>query len=187
MCPLRLPVRLWMPSRFWFHLRVGFLHERNPKCRHEASVGVVDDVFRYAVAANPAGVQEARKFGSRGVVLAREKLRVLTQTVNDCEDAIVPEAVAGRRSGDVHGNGEGGFPWDWHRAQLAGGIVVVGLASSANFAIVAMPNGIGNEVGPSESLPKSCNSAIDSEMAGESRVMVLAEKASPTTTVSWDT
>ncbi|GBG83045.1 hypothetical protein CBR_g36663 [Chara braunii] len=64
---------------------------------------------------------------------------------------------------------------------------VAGLASSANFAKVAMPSDIGNEVGPSELLPRSCNSAIDSEMAGESRVMVLAEKASPKTTVSWDT
>ncbi|GBG72339.1 hypothetical protein CBR_g11917 [Chara braunii] len=185
--PLRLPVRLWMSSRTWFHLRAGFVHERSPKCRHEASVAVLDDVFRYVVAANPAGVQETRKFGSRGVVLAREKPRILTQTVNDREDVVVPEAVAGKRSRDVHGNGEAGFPWDRHRAQLAIGIAVAGLASSANFARVAIPSDFGNEVGSSESLPKSCNSAIDSEMGGESRVMVLAEKASPKTTVSWDT
>ncbi|GBG79303.1 hypothetical protein CBR_g29452 [Chara braunii] len=187
MCALRLPVRLWMLSRTSFHLRVGFLHERSPECRHEASVVVADDVFRYAVAANPAGVQEALKFGSSGVVLAREKLRVLTQTVNDREDAVVPEAVAGKRTGDAHGNGEAGFPRDRHRAQLAVGIAVAGLASSANFARVAIPSDIGNGVGPSKSLPKSCNSAIDSEMACESRVMALAEKASPKTTVSWDT
>ncbi|GBG75830.1 hypothetical protein CBR_g21075 [Chara braunii] len=149
-------------------------------------VMVADDVFRYVVAANPAGVQEACKFGSRGVVLAREKPRVLTQTVNGREDAVVPEVVAGKRTGDVHGNGEAGFPWDRHRAQLAVGIAVAGLASSTNFVRVAIPSDIGNEVGPSESLLK-CNSAIDSKMASELGVMVLAEKASPKTMVSWDT
>ncbi|GBG91037.1 hypothetical protein CBR_g51770 [Chara braunii] len=187
LCSLRLPVRLWMPSRTWFHLGAGFLHERCLECRHETSVAVADDVFRYAVAANPAGVQKARKFGSRDVVLAREKSRILTRTVNDREDAFVPEAVEGKRTGDVHGNGEAGFPWDRHRGQLAVGIAVAGLASSTNFARVTIPSDIGNEVGPLESLPKSCNSAIDSEMASESRVMVLAEKPSPKTTVSWDT
>ncbi|GBG73391.1 hypothetical protein CBR_g16105 [Chara braunii] len=187
MCPLRLLVRLWMSNRTWFHIGAKFLHERSPQCQHETSVVVVDNVFRYAVAANPAGVQEAHKFGSRGVVLAREKSRILTQTVNDREDAVVPEAVAGKRTSDIHGNGEAGFPWDRHRAQIAVGIAVVGLALSANFARVAIPSDIGNEVGPSESLPKSCNSAIDSKMVGESGVMVLAEKASPKMTVSWDT
>ncbi|GBG76401.1 hypothetical protein CBR_g22149 [Chara braunii] len=185
MCPLRLPVRLWMSSRTWFHLGVGFLHERSPECRHETSVAVADDVFRNAAAANPAGVQEVRKFGSRGVVLAREKSRVFTQSVNDREDAVVPEVVAGKRTGDVHSNGEVGFPWNRHRAQLAVGIAVAGLASLTNFARVAVPSDIGNEVGPSESLSKSCNSAIYSEMAGESRVVVLAEKVSPKTTVSF--
>ncbi|GBG74440.1 hypothetical protein CBR_g18852 [Chara braunii] len=43
-----------------------------------------------------------------------------------------------------------------------------GLAASANFARVAIPSDIGNEVGPSESLSKPCDSAVDSEMAGES-------------------
>ncbi|GBG83940.1 hypothetical protein CBR_g37812 [Chara braunii] len=187
MCPLRLPVRLWMSSRTWFHLGVGFLHERSPECRHETSVAVVDDVFQYVVVANPAGVQEAHKFRSRGVVLAREKLCVLTRSVNDREDVVVPEAVAGKQTGDVHSNGEAGFPWDGQRAQLTVGIAVVGLASTTNFARVAIPSDIGNEVGPLESLPKSCDSPIDSEMAGESRFVVLAEKASPKTTVSWDT
>ncbi|GBG87269.1 hypothetical protein CBR_g45329 [Chara braunii] len=187
MCPLRLPVCLWMPSRTWFHLRVELLHESSPKCRHEASVAVADYVFRYNVAATPTGVQEACQLGSRGVVLAREKTRILTQTVHNREDAVVPEAIAGKWSSDIHGNGEAGFPWDRHRAQLAVGIAIAGLASSANFARVAIPSDIGNEVGPSESLSKPCNSAVDSEMAGESRVMVLPEKASPKTTVSWDT
>ncbi|GBG81534.1 hypothetical protein CBR_g32523 [Chara braunii] len=112
MCPLRLPVRLWMPSRTWFHLGVGFLHERSPKRQHETSAAVANNVFRDAVAANPAGVQEARKFKSHGVALAREKSRVFTQSVNDLEDAIVLEAVARERAGDVHGNGEAGFPRD---------------------------------------------------------------------------
>ncbi|GBG80666.1 hypothetical protein CBR_g31126 [Chara braunii] len=187
MCPLRLPVRLWMPSRTRFHLRAGLLHESSPKCRHEASVAVADYVFRYTVAANPTGVQKACQLGSRGVVLAREKTCILTQTVHNCEDAVVPEAIAGKWSGDIHGNGEAGFPWDRHRAQLAVGVAIAGLASSANFTRVAIPSDIDNEVGPSESLSKLCNSAVDSEMAGESRVMVLPEKASPKTTVSWDT
>ncbi|GBG80709.1 hypothetical protein CBR_g31166 [Chara braunii] len=181
MCPLCLPVRLWMPRCTWFHLGVGFLHERSPECQHETSVAVADDVFRNAVAANPAGVQEVRKFGSRGIVLAREKSRVFTQSVNDHEDAVVPEAVAGKQTGDVHSNGEAGFVWNRHQTQLAVGIAVAGLASLANFARVAISSDIGNEVGPPESLPKSCNSAIYSEMAGESRVMVLTEKMSPKT------
>ncbi|GBG89966.1 hypothetical protein CBR_g50056 [Chara braunii] len=187
MCPLRLPVRLWMPSGTWFHLRVGLLHESSPKCRHEASVAVVDYVFRYTVAANPAGVQEACQLGSCGVVLSREKTLVLTQTVHDREDAVVPEAIAGEWSSDIHGNEEAGFPWDRHQAQVAVGVAIAGLASSANFARVAIPSDIGNEVGPSDSLSKPCNSAVDSEMASESRVMVLPEKVSPKTTVSWDT
>ncbi|GBG58809.1 hypothetical protein CBR_g209 [Chara braunii] len=185
MCSLRLPVRLWMSSRTWFHLGVRFLHERSPECRHETSVAVINDVFRYAMAANPAGAQKAHKFGSRGVVLAREKSRVFTQSVNDREDAVVPEVVAGKQAADVHGNGEAWFSWDRQRAQLAVGIAVAGLASPTNFARVAIPSDIGNEVGLPKSLPKSCNSPIDSEMVDESRVMVLAEKASPKTTVSW--
>ncbi|GBG64639.1 hypothetical protein CBR_g45693 [Chara braunii] len=186
MCPLRLAVRLWMSSRTWFHLGVGFLHERSSECRHEMSAEVADDVFRYAVAANPAaGVQEARKLGSHGVALAKEKSRICTQSVNDHEDAVVPEAVAGKRTGDVHGNGEAGFPWDGQLAQLVVGIAVAGLASTTNFTRVAIPSDIGNEVGPPESLPKSCDSLIDTEMVGESRVVVLAEKASPKTTVSY--
>ncbi|GBG60406.1 hypothetical protein CBR_g5583 [Chara braunii] len=187
MCPLRLPVRLWMPSRTWFHLRAGLLHESSPKCRHEASVAVADYVFRYTVATNPTGVQEACQLGSRGVILAREKTRILTQTVHNREDAIVPEAIARKWSGDIHDNGEAGFPWDRHRAQFAVGVAIAGLASSANFARVAISSDIGNEVGPSTSLSKPCNGAVDSEMAGESRVMILTEKASPKTTVSWDT
>ncbi|GBG61688.1 hypothetical protein CBR_g23204 [Chara braunii] len=187
MCPLHLPVRLWMPSRTWFHLRAGLLHESSPKWRHEASVAVADYVFRYTVAKNPTGVQEACQLGSRGVVLAREKTRILTQTVHNREDAAMPEAITGKWSGDIHGNGEVGFPWDRHRAQVAVGIAIAGLASSAKFARVARPSDIGNEVGPSESLSKPCNSAVDSKMVGESRVMVLPEKASPKTTVSWDT
>ncbi|GBG84359.1 hypothetical protein CBR_g38331 [Chara braunii] len=187
MCPLRVPVRLWMPSRTWFHLDVGFLHETSPECRHETSVAVANNVFRYAVAANPADVQKARKFGSRGVVLAREKSRIFTQSVNDREDAVVPEVVAGKRAGDVHGNGKAWFPWDRHRAQLAVGIAVAGLALSTNFARVPIPRDIGNEIGSPKSLPKSCESPIDSKMASESRIVVLAEKASPKTTVSWDT
>ncbi|GBG71914.1 hypothetical protein CBR_g10850 [Chara braunii] len=186
MCSLRLPVRLWVPSRTWFHFGARLLHERSPKCRHEPSVAVANDVFRYAVAAKPAGVQEACTFRSRGVVLAREKSHVFTQSVNDREDVVVPEAVAGKWVGDVHSNGEVGFPQDRQWAQLAIGIAVAGLASSANFARVAMPSDIGDDVEPPESLPMSCDSSIDSEMAGESRVMVLAEKASPKTTVSWD-
>ncbi|GBG66593.1 hypothetical protein CBR_g64866 [Chara braunii] len=176
-----------MPSRTWFHLRAGLLHESSPKCRHEVSVAVADYVFRYTVAANPAGVQEACQLGSRGVVLAREETRVLTQTAHDREDAVVPEVIAGKWSDDIHGNGEAGFPWDRHRAQLAVGVAIAGLAPSANFARVAIPSDIGNEVGLSESLSKPCDSAVDSEMAGESRVMVLPEKASAKTTVSWDT
>ncbi|GBG92120.1 hypothetical protein CBR_g54420 [Chara braunii] len=80
-----------------------------PKCQHEASVTVANDVFRNVVAANPASVQDAHKLESRGVVLAREKSRVLTQSVNDREDVVVPEAIAGKRAGDVHSNGEVGF------------------------------------------------------------------------------
>ncbi|GBG68869.1 hypothetical protein CBR_g3566 [Chara braunii] len=97
--------------------------------------------------------------------------------------------------------GQGGstkyrITWRWlrifkndrdQRDLLAVGVAVVGFASSANFARVAIPRDVGDEVGPSESLSKPCNGAVDSEMAGESRVMVLAEKASPKTTVSWDT
>ncbi|GBG80832.1 hypothetical protein CBR_g31388 [Chara braunii] len=168
MCPLRLPVRLWMPSRTWLHLRAGLLHERSPKCRHEASVAVADYVFRYTVATNPTGVQEACQLGSREVVLARERTRVLTQSVHDREDAVVSEVVAGEWSGDIHGNGETGFLRDRHRAQLAVGVAVAGFASSANFARVAIPRDVVDEVGPSESLSKPCNSAVDSEMAGES-------------------
>ncbi|GBG80546.1 hypothetical protein CBR_g31006 [Chara braunii] len=187
MCPLRLPVCLWMPSRTWLHLRAGLLHECSPKCRHEASVAVADYVFRYTMAANPAGVQEACQLESRGVVLARKKTRVLTQSVHDREDAVVSEAVAGEWSGDIHGNGETGFLRDQHRAQLAVGVGVEGFASTANFARVAIPRDIGDEVGPSESLSKPCNSAVDSEMAGESRIMILAEEASPKMGVAWDT
>uniref|UniRef100_A0A388KZ23 Uncharacterized protein n=1 Tax=Chara braunii TaxID=69332 RepID=A0A388KZ23_CHABU len=116
MCSLRLPVCLWMPSRTWLHLRAGLLHECSPKCRHEAGVAVADYVFRYTMAANPVGVEEACQLGSRGVVLAREKTRVLTQSVHDREDVVVSEAVAGEWSGDIHGNGETGFLRDRHRA-----------------------------------------------------------------------
>ncbi|GBG78628.1 hypothetical protein CBR_g27853 [Chara braunii] len=185
MCPLRLPVCLWIPSQTWLHLHAGLLHESSLKCRHEASVA--DYVFRYTMAANPAGVQEACQLGSRGVVLAREKTCILTQSVHDREDVVVSEAVAGEWSGDIHGNGEAGFLRDRHWAQLAVGVAVAGFASSANFARVAIPRDIGDEVGPSESLLKPCNSAVDSEMAGESRIMILAEEASPKTAVAWDT
>ncbi|GBG88642.1 hypothetical protein CBR_g48173 [Chara braunii] len=187
MCPLHLPVCLWMPSRTWLHLRAGLVHECSPKCRYEASVAVVDYVFRYTMAANPASVQEACQLGSRGVVLAREKTRVLTQSVHDREDAVVSEAVAGEWSGDIHRNGETGFLRDRHQAQLAVGVAVAGFASSANFARVAIPRDISDEVRPSELLSKLCNSAVDSEMAGESRIMILAKEASSKTAVAWDT
>ncbi|GBG81492.1 hypothetical protein CBR_g32480 [Chara braunii] len=71
--------------------------------------------------------------------------------------------------------------------KLAVGVAVAGFASSANFARVAIPRDVGDEVRPLESLSKPCNSAVDSEMAGESRIMILAEKASPKTAVAWDT
>ncbi|GBG74138.1 hypothetical protein CBR_g17849 [Chara braunii] len=187
MCSLRLPVRLWMPSRTLFHLRARLLHESTPKCRHEACVAVTDYVFRYTVATNPTGVQEACQLGSRGVVLAREKTRILTQTVHNREDVVVSEAVTGEWSSDIHGNGETGFLRDRHQAQLAVGVAVAGFASSANFARVAIPRDVGDEVGPSELLSKPCNSVVDSEMAGELRIMVLVEEASPKTTVAWDT
>ncbi|GBG78693.1 hypothetical protein CBR_g27919 [Chara braunii] len=159
----------------------------SPKCRHEASVTVANYVFRYIVAADPAGVQEACQLGSCGVVFAREKARILTQMVHNREDAVVSEAVVGEWSDDIHGNGETGFLRDRHRAQLAVGIAVARFASSANFARVAIPRDVGDEVGPSEPLSKPCNSAVDSEMAGESRIMILAEEASPKTAVAWDT
>ncbi|GBG72684.1 hypothetical protein CBR_g12252 [Chara braunii] len=181
MSPLRLPVCLWMPSQTWL------LHESSPKCRHEASVAVADYVFRYTVDTNPTGLQEACQLGSRGVVLAREKPCILTQTVHNPEDVVVSEAVAGEWSGDIHGNGETGFLRDRHQAQLAVGVAVAGFASSANFARVAIPRDVGDEVGPSESLSKPCNSAVDSKMAGESRIMILVEEASPKTAVAWDT
>ncbi|GBG58660.1 hypothetical protein CBR_g61 [Chara braunii] len=184
MCSLRLPFSLWVLSRTRFHFGVGLLHEGSPKCRYELSVAVVDDVFWNTVAADPTGVQELREIGSRGVVLARKKSCKLTQMVNDREDVVVPEAVEGKRAGDVHSNEEVGFPGNRQRAQIATGITVVGLASSANFARVIIPSDIDDDVGRPKPLPKSCNSPIDSEMVGESRVVVLAEKASSKTAVS---
>ncbi|GBG78224.1 hypothetical protein CBR_g26258 [Chara braunii] len=101
----------------------------------------------------------------------------IRKTVNDRENVVVLEAIAGERADDVHSNGEVGFLRDGQRMQLAIGVAVVGFASSANFARFTIPSDIGNEVGPQEPLSKSCDHTVDSEVVGESRVVALAEKA----------
>ncbi|GBG78811.1 hypothetical protein CBR_g28035 [Chara braunii] len=70
---------------------------------------LIASLYNDVVHNTTVGVQESRKLGSRGVVLAGKKWRLLAQTVDDRENVVILEAVAGEQAGDVHSNGEAEF------------------------------------------------------------------------------
>ncbi|GBG69341.1 hypothetical protein CBR_g4038 [Chara braunii] len=120
-CSLRLAIRLWVPSRDRLHCRAGLSHKGSPKGRHEASISVAHYVFRNTLVGNPTDVQELCELRRCSMILARKKASILAQTVNDRENTVMAEAIAGERACHVHSNGEARCPRNRQRFQFAEG------------------------------------------------------------------
>ncbi|GBG82950.1 hypothetical protein CBR_g36476 [Chara braunii] len=75
------------------------------------------DISKYQ--GNPAGVQESCELGGCSTILAWKKTSLLAQTVNDREDVVMIETIAGEGACNIHSNGEARCSRNRQRFQFA--------------------------------------------------------------------